>query len=578
VAEDLRFFGRRKGKRGQATFCLYHSALYFKIEKVACPLFFHSHTNPKGNTTSLTRDGMGRITQVMYHDGSIKAYTYDCCVLTNVTDPNGTIVFVYDTLKRLQSLTDVYGKSISYAYDKNSNLITLTYPDGKVVGYEYDKANRLIKVTDWLNNITTYQYDTIGNLNNIIYPNGSTINYQYDNANRLKTIIDFKSDGSLNALYKYTLDQLGNRTLASFYQPLNSIPTQLNTSYTYDVDNRMLTAGAETFDYDNNGNLITKTVGGNVTNYSWDFNDMLTQVTNGSNTYIYRYDGLGSRVASIENGVEKRYVSGLVETDASGSITAYYVYGLGLISKITPSNEVYYYHYDGIGSTIGISDPLGNMVNKYAYDAFGKVLNQEEVISNPFKYVGQFGVMDEENGLLYMRARYYDPEVGRFISKDPIGILGGLNLYGYVQNNPVNGIDPEGRAAFLYHFIDGFRAGRAMGMGVGESLKLGLATMMPDFNYLKSTPEAHATRLDPGGSPGEAIDNALVFAARQWASGTTEGLATAIHTWRDVASHSGSYFPDNPGVLDWISHIVRYDLLPGGSFKNVIGSRMNSCK
>jgi RHS repeat-associated protein len=171
---------------------------------------------------------------------------------------------------------------------------------------------------------------------------------------------------------------------------------------------------------------------------------MLTQVTNGSNNYIYRYDGLGSRVARIENGAEKRYVSGLVETDSSGNIIAYYVYGLGLISKITPTNQSYFYHFDGVGSTIGMSDSLGTMVNKYAYDAFGKVLNQEETIPNPFKYVGQFGVMDEENGLFYMRARYYDPEVGRFISKDPIGLLGGLNMYAYVQNNPINYIDPWG--------------------------------------------------------------------------------------------------------------------------------------
>jgi RHS repeat-associated protein len=168
-------------------------------------------------------------------------------------------------------------------------------------------------------------------------------------------------------------------------------------------------------------------------------------VVNGGNTYVYRYDGLGNRVARIENGVEKRYVGGLAETDASGNITAYYVYGLGLISKITPSGQAYYYHYDGVGSTIGMSDSLGNIVNKYAYDAFGKVLSQEEAVENPFKYVGQFGVMDEENGLLYMRARYYDPETGRFISKDPIGFAGGdINLYSYVQNNPINFVDPKG--------------------------------------------------------------------------------------------------------------------------------------
>jgi RHS repeat-associated protein len=171
---------------------------------------------------------------------------------------------------------------------------------------------------------------------------------------------------------------------------------------------------------------------------------MLTQLTSGGNTYTYRYDGLGNRVARIENSVEKRYVSGLAETDASGNITAYYVYGLGLISKITPSNQSYFYHFDGIGSTVGISDSSGNMVNKYAYDAFGKVLAQDEGIPNPFKYVGGFGVMDEGNGLFYMRARYYDFDVGRFISKDPIGFAGGLNLYFYTSNNPINSIDPLG--------------------------------------------------------------------------------------------------------------------------------------
>jgi RHS repeat-associated protein len=175
-----------------------------------------------------------------------------------------------------------------------------------------------------------------------------------------------------------------------------------------------------------------------------DYGSMLTQLDFDRSTLNYRYDGLGNRVAKIENGAEMRYVSGLAETDAAGNITSYYVYGLGLISKITPTNQAYYYRFDGIGSTIAMTDSSGNIVNKYAYDAFGKVLDQIEVISNPFKFVGGFGVMDEGNGLLYMRARYYDPEIGRFISKDPIGFVGGLNLYTYVGNNPINWIDPLG--------------------------------------------------------------------------------------------------------------------------------------
>lgn len=143
----------------------------------------------------------------------------------------------------------------------------------------------------------------------------------------------------------------------------------------------------------------------------------------------------------------------LAETNATGSITAYYVYGLGLISKITPASLAYYYHHDGIGSTVAVNDSSGNLVNKYAYDAFGKVLNQEEATPNPFKYVGRFGVMDEENGLLYMRARYYDPEVGRFINKDPIGLLSGPNVYAYTTNNAINKIDPSG----LHSFYDCMR-------------------------------------------------------------------------------------------------------------------------
>ena len=328
--------------------------------------------------------------------------------------------------------------------DKNNNLTTLTYPGSKIVNYQYDKANRLIKVTDWLSNVTTYTYDLAVNLIKTTYPDSSAIEYRYDNASRLKSIIDSKPDGSLNAAYNYSFDQLGNRTTISSYQPVNAIPSLPDTSYTHNTDNRLVTAGSTTFEYDNNGNLITKTLGGNVTNYTWDFNDMLTQVTANGNTYTYRYDGLGNRVARIENSVEKRYVGGLAETDASGNITAYYVYGLGLISKITPSNQSYFYHFDGLGSTVGISDLTGSVVNKYAYDAFGKVLSQDEGIPNPFKYVGGFGVMDEGNGILYMRARYYDPEVGRFISKDPIGLAGGLNQYTYVVSNPVNLTDPNG--------------------------------------------------------------------------------------------------------------------------------------
>ena len=413
-----------------------------------------SHTDPKGNTKSFTYDGINRLTKVTYPGGSEKNYTYDCCSLSTVTDSNGTLTFSHDDLKRLTGFTDVYGKNISYAYDKNGNLTSLTYPDTKIVSYEYDKANRLIKVTDWLNlnNVTNYEYDLAGNLLKTINPDISIIQHEYDNANRLKSILDYKNDATVNGIFRYSLDSLGNRTAITSYQPLNAVPSTPTINYTYDADNRLLTAGSTTFNYDNNGNLITKTLGSSTTTYVWDYNDMLAQLSSGGSIYSYKYDGLGNRTTKIVNSVETRYVVDpngslskvLAETDVNGNITAYYVYGLGVISKITPSGQAYFYHYDGLGNTTVMNDSSGNIVNKYAYDAFGKVLNQEEVVPNPFKYVGRFGVMDEENGLLYMRARYYDSEIGRLINKDPIGLHGGINLYIYSQNNPITLADPSG--------------------------------------------------------------------------------------------------------------------------------------
>ncbi len=411
-----------------------------------------SRTDANGKVVTFQYDALKRMTKASYPDGNV-VYDYDCCGLNWVIAKDGRqMTFQHDADNRLIEYQDLNNFIIQYGYDSVGNLTSLTYPGNKVVTYGYDKVDRLISVTDWLSNVTTYDYDLTGNLTGTTYPDNSLILQEYDNANRLKSILDFKGDATVNAVFNYTLDSLGNRTGITSYQPLNIIPTPANVNYSYDPDNRLLSAGSATFTYDNNGNLIKKTLGSAVTNYSWDYDNMLTQVTNGGNTSTYKYDALGNRIAKIVNSVETRYVvdpSGalsqvLAESDSGGNITAYYVYGLGLISKITPAGNAYYYHYDGIGSTIALTDSLGNIVNKYAYDAFGKVLSQTETISNTFKYVGRFGVMDDGNGLLYMRARYYDPEVGRFVSKDPIGLMGGINIYAYGKNNPLRFADPVG--------------------------------------------------------------------------------------------------------------------------------------
>lgn len=121
-----------------------------------------------------------------------------------------------------------------------------------------------------------------------------------------------------------------------------------------------------------------------------------------------------------------------------------YIYGIGLIYKIDVSDNPYYYHYNVTGHTIAITDASENIVNKYFYTPSGILTNKIEAIVNPFCYVGKYGVFDDGNGLFYMRARYYDPDVGRFVTKDPIGFEGGINQYAYADNNPINRFDISG--------------------------------------------------------------------------------------------------------------------------------------
>jgi RHS repeat-associated protein len=422
-----------------------------------------SHTDRNKNIISYGYDDLDRIETVTYpgNPGFVKQYTYDCCRLESVTSNDGStslpfpLRFTYNNANRLTDVRDVYDKPIHYEYNQSGNLTSITYPGNKTVTYEYDDADRLITVTDWLNNVTSYEYDPAGNLIKKIYPNGSNIINEYDDANRLTGVLDYNPPNlTVNSTFNYTLDALGNREEISFYQPLDVMPSPQALNCTYGYDNRLLeTYGSTTYTSDANGNLISKT-GGSPATYTWYYNNILTDVAvSGGNTYHYKYDGLGNRVSKRVNTTETRYIVDplgsrvLAEIDGSGTITAYYVYGHGLLSKITPSGQAYYYHYDGLGSTIAITDLSGAIKNKYAYDTYGKVLNQVEdpQVPNPFKYIGEYGVMDDGNGLLYMRARYYDPEVGRFINKDPIGFGGGdLNLYAYAGNNPVNFVDPVG--------------------------------------------------------------------------------------------------------------------------------------
>jgi RHS repeat-associated protein len=408
-----------------------------------------SKTDRNGQTTAYSYTPMGNIDTVSYPDSSTAAFSYDINDrVSAMTDALGITSYVRDAAGRLVSQTDASGFTVGYAYDPAGNLTQITYPGNKSVTYAYDALNRLISVTDWQGRTAAYSYDPAGRPLSLTNFNNTVTTYGHDNADRLTTLAIRKGDSSTIASWNFTLDGNGNRIQSEQETPLPVVYQPGTVASTHDR-NRLLTNGTSSFTWDFEGRLFSKISGG-TTNYSFDAAHRLTGISGGS-TGMYGYDGAGNRLWAARNGVITRYVYDLrgnllAEADQNNVITRYYIHGLGLLAAVTPENAAYCYHFDATGNTVAVTDVSQNMVNRYAYTPEG-ITNQSEAFAQPFKYVGQYGVMAEPNGLYYMRARYYDPETGRFISEDPIGFDGGdVNLYVYVAGNPVMFIDPWGLA------------------------------------------------------------------------------------------------------------------------------------
>lgn len=449
-------------------------------------------TNARSQVTTFTYDNLNRLIGINYPDGSSVAYTYDAVGnRTQMVDSTGTTTYTYDDLNRVTSITSPGSRVVSYSYDAASNRTGVTYPDGKTVTYTYDDANRLIRVTDWASRQTTYTYDNVGNLIGQTNPNNTSVGLTYDAANRLTGLIHTSTVSGTIASFSYTLDKVGNRIrvvdtegtttyeydklyrltnvtypdatfVAYQYDPMGNrtvMTTTLSvTTYTYDAADRLLTAGPTTFTWDADGNMLSK---GGMT-FTYDAANRLTRVISGTTTVDFVYDGDGRRASKTVNGTTTGYIydtiAGLayVLTEQTGGNTTLYTYGADLIAQTAPDGAQSYYHADGLGSTRALTGGSGQVTARYSYDVFGAVRSSSGLSSTAFKFAGE--QTDDEIGLIYLRARYYDPSLGRFITKDRRGgrelQTQTLNRYIYAQNNPVNVIDPTGEG-----WWDDFKSG-----------------------------------------------------------------------------------------------------------------------
>src|SRR5208283_4184711 len=373
--------------------------------------------------------------------------------LVSSCDAQGAASYTYDSLNRLATVVDnglpAGHNTTTYSYDAAGNLVTATYPNGVQSSFTYDNLNRVTAMNAG-NASYNYALGPMGSRQSAVESSGRTLNWSYDGINRLTNETINLDPHSNNGAVAYGRDPVGNRQTQT-----SSIPGIPNGSFTFDANDR---ASAET--YDANGNTLTS--GGKT--FAYDFQDRLKAMYSGSVVVTLQYDGDGNRVAKTVNGVTTSYLVDdvnptgypqVVAETVNGVAQRTYTYGLQLISQNQLIGGVWmpsFFIYDGSGNVRMLTDATGKVTDTYDYDAFGNTIHATGSTPNVYLYRGE--QYDPDLGLYYLRARYFNPATGRFLTRDPdagrIRAPATLHKYLYASGDPVNKVDPTGKDTIEY--------------------------------------------------------------------------------------------------------------------------------
>ena len=375
------------------------------------------------------------------------------------SNPNGvSVAYAYDELNRLSMVVDnrLQGQNTTtYSYDNASNVATVATPNQLTASFTYDSMNRLTAMNAGTASYS-YQLGPTGNRTSATEGNGRSLTWNYDGIYRLTSETINSDPANNNGSAAYGLDPVGNRLSAN-----STLSTLTSGSWTFNANDEQVSSES----YDANGNTLT--AGGKI--YTYDAENHMTSMTSGSTAVTLVYDAFGNRVAKTVNGVTTKYLveddvnpTGLpqvLEETVNGAVQRVYTYGLQRISEyqmVSGTWTASYYGYDGAGSVRQLTNSAGAVTDSYEYDAFGNSFTKTGSTPNNYLYRGE--QYDSDLGLYYLRARYYNPVTGRFVSRDPEdGIAtdpATLHKYLYAGGDPVNKKDPTGRDFVEVALID----------------------------------------------------------------------------------------------------------------------------
>jgi RHS repeat-associated protein len=532
-----------------------------------------SSTDPLNRTTTFGYDARGRMTSKADGTGTT-TYSPDLNGnLTGITEGSQSIQQSFDAYNRLSSYTDVNGFTVQYRRDANGNVTSLIYPGGLTVNYYYDSNNRLTNVTDWSSRQTAISYDLAGHITSISRPNNTVRSMGYDSDGELTNIVEQTTTKFPICFYTINYNTAG-RVQWEFKGPLphtNTVPTR---TMTYDNDNRLATFNSTSVTVDAAGNL-TYGPGTNNTfqTYAYDPRNRLTN----ADGLVYGYDPANNRTFLTNGGAVSVFVtepqSSQVLMRITGNMTNYYIYGPGLLYEIdvTPAGTTTaFYHFDSRGSTVALTDGNGNPTDLVEYSSYGTTTYRYGTNTTPFLYNGQFGVQSDPNGLLYMRARYYNPYISRFINADPSGFNGGLNFFLFCNDNPINGEDPFG----LNGWTSAFGGLQLIGGGfeVAAGVSLGAVTSWTGIGAVGGGLIAlHGADQFQAGLQqlfsGNQVDT-LTSQGLQ-AAGVPQGTANLINSGISIVGTAGASFASAPAAT---GSLVQLTDSAGGAAINSSGT------